>query len=286
MHDARDSASADKFSILIVDDEESALQGMRRVLRSHGYEHLVLCNDSRNAMSLMQTHRVNLVLLDLSMPHLRGEDLLVRIAREQPGVPVIVVTADIAVQSAVRCGRLGATDYIVKPVEADQLTTAVAKTMEQSALRYEAQRLREQFLSQSMATPSAFAEITTADPGMLRMFQYLEAVSRGSHPVLIIGQTGTGKELIARALHRASQRSGPFVAVNVAGLDDALFADTLFGHEAGAYTGATTSRPGMIERAGDGTLFLDEIGDLSEPSQIKLLIQPTCPLGAGQAKAP
>jgi DNA-binding NtrC family response regulator len=271
MHDLRDATSVDQPSILIVDDEESALQGMRRVLRSHGYEHIVLCHDSREVMGLLHRHRINLVLLDLSMPYLRGEDLLVQIAREQPSVPVIVVTADIAVQSAVRCGRLGATDYIVKPVEAEQLTSAAARAMEQSALRYEAERLREQFLAQSMATPSAFAEITTADPAMLRMFHYLEAVSRGTQPVLIIGETGTGKELIARALHRASQRSGPFVAVNVAGLDDTLFADTLFGHEAGAYTGAATARSGMIERAGDGTLFLDEIGDLSESSQIKLL---------------
>ena len=271
MYDARDPAGADRFSILIVDDEESALQGMRRVLRSHGYEDVILCNDSREAMGLLRTHRVNLVLLDLSMPHVRGEDLLVEIARDHPSLPVIVVTADIAVQSAVRCGRLGATDYIVKPVEAEQLVTAVHKAMEQSALRYEAQRLREQFLSESLQTPSAFAELTTADPAMLRMFQYLEAVSRGGQPVLIIGETGTGKELIARALHRASQRSGPFVAVNVGGLDDTLFADTLFGHEAGAYTGAHTARPGMIERAGDGTLFLDEIGDLSEASQVKLL---------------
>ncbi|MEZ5965751.1 MAG: sigma-54 dependent transcriptional regulator [Planctomycetota bacterium] len=271
MHDARDASNPESHSILIVDDEDSALQGMRRVLRSHGFEHLILCSDSREALGLLQAHRVNLVLLDLIMPHLRGEDLLAQIARRHPDVPVIVVTADIAVQSAVRCGRLGASDYIVKPVEAEQLIAAVTKALEQSALRYEAERLREQFLSQSLHTPSAFTEITTADPAMLRLFQYLEAVSRGGGPVLITGETGTGKELIARALHRASHRNGPFVAVNVGGLDDALFADTLFGHEEGAYTGATMARPGMIERAGDGTLFLDEIGDLSEASQVKLL---------------
>ena len=257
--------------ILIVDDEDAALQGMRRALRSQGFTDVVLCADPRHALAQVGATRPSIVLLDLIMPGHRGEELLPALTRDFPDIPVIIVTADYEVRTIVRCMKLGASDYIVKPVDAEQLVATVQRALEQSALRYEATRLREQFLDTHLPRPSAFHTITTADPAMLRLFAYLDAVSRGSHPVLIVGETGTGKELIARALHDTSARKGPFIAVNAAGLDDALFSDTLFGHERGAYTGATSARQGMVERAGDGTLFLDEIGDLSEASQLKLL---------------
>ncbi len=212
-----------------------------------------------------------MVLLDLIMPHLRGEEILERISELTPELPVIVVTAEQDVRSAVRCMRLGAVDYLVKPVDGDQLVAAVERTLEQSALQWENRRLREQFFTDQLQNPEAFADIVTADPAMRRLFGYLEAISRGSQPVLVTGETGTGKELVARALHRVSGRDGPFVAVDVAGLDDAVFADTLFGHRRGAFTGAEGARAGRIERAGEGTLFLDEIGDLSAASQVKLL---------------
>jgi DNA-binding NtrC family response regulator len=175
------------------------------------------------------------------------------------------------VRTAVRCMKLGASDYLLKPVGAEQLAETVERVLEQNALRWENRRLREQFFAEKLEHRDCFDEILTEDPGMLRVFGYIEAISRGSHPVLITGATGTGKELVARALHRVSGREGEFVAVNVAGLDDAMFSDTIFGHTPGAYTGATGKRAGMIERAGTGTLFLDEIGDLAEASQVKLL---------------
>lgn len=258
-------------SILIVDDEPTALRSFRRTLRSHGFEHVLTCGDSREALGIVRDHRISLLLLDLVMPHVGGEQILAEVSRLAPELPVVVVTAEQEVRAAVRCMKLGAVDYLVKPVETEQLVTTVERALEHSALVYENARLRERFFADRLAKPEAFSEIITSDPAMLRLFGFLEAISRGSYPILITGETGTGKELIARALHRASRSSGPFVAVNVAGLDDAVFADTLFGHRAGAYTGATMKRSGMIEAAGEGTLFLDEIGDLSEASQVKLL---------------
>ena len=258
-------------SILIVDDEVSALRSSRRTLRAHGFENVLTCGDSREALGMVRDYRISLLLLDLIMPHVSGEEILAEVSRLQPDLPVVVITAEQEVGAAVRCMKLGATDYLLKPVATEQLVATVERAIEKSALIYENARLREQFFADRLSKPEAFAEIITSDPAMLRLFGYLEAISRGSHPVLITGETGTGKELVARALHRASQRSGPFVAVNVAGLDDAVFADTLFGHHAGAYTGAAAKRSGMIEKAGEGTLFLDEVGDLSEASQVKLL---------------
>jgi len=265
-----DSSEA-SASILVVDDEESALRAARRALRVHGFEHVLTCNDPRKALPMLDEHRVELLLLDLLMPQMSGEEVLEEVARQHPQLPVIVITAEQDVRTAVRCMKLGAADYLLKPVGAEQLAETVERVLEQSALRWENRRLREQFFAERLEHRECFEEILTEDPGMLRVFGYLEAISRGSHPVLITGETGTGKELVARALHRVSGRDGEFVAVNVAGLDDAMFSDTLFGHTPGAYTGATGKRGGMIERAGTGTLFLDEIGDLAEASQVKLL---------------
>lgn len=167
--------------------------------------------------------------------------------------------------------KMGAVDYVTKPLSRTAQVATVRRALESGALRYECDRLREQFFEEKLRQPECFRDIVTADPAMLRMFGYLEAIAHSSQPVLVSGETGTGKELVARALHACSGRSGPFVAVNVAGIDDATFTDTLFGHKAGAFTGATTPRRGLAESAGSGVLFLDEIGDLSDASQVKLL---------------
>jgi DNA-binding NtrC family response regulator len=167
--------------------------------------------------------------------------------------------------------RSGAVDYLVKPVDGDRLLGAVRRGLELRALRLEVFNLRESLHGQTPRNPEAFSEIVTKDPGMLTMFRYIEAVARSPQPVLITGESGTGKELAAKALHRLSGLTGKFVAVNVAGLDDNLFADTLFGHVKGSFTGADRLRDGLVSAAAGGTLFLDEIGDLSMASQIKLL---------------
>jgi DNA-binding NtrC family response regulator len=205
------------------------------------------------------------------MPHIGGRELLERIASSHPEIPVVVVTAEQDVRVAVDCMKVGAYDYLLKPVGADELMATVRRALEHRELRDENARLRSKLLDQDLEQPRAFAGLITADASMIRVFAYLEVIARGSHPALITGETGTGKELIARALHELSGRRGPFVAVNVAGLDDTMFSDTLFGHRPGAFTGASGTRRGMIEQAGRGTLFLDEIGDLAEASQVKLL---------------
>lgn len=258
-------------SILVVDDEVGALDGVRLNLRAAGFSNILVCSDGRQVAGLLQEKSIELLLLDLVMPHIRGEVILEQALQAMPQLPVVVMTAEYDVRTAVRCMKLGAADYLTKPVHADLLIATVEKVLETSALRQEAATLRSNYFKQKLRDPKAFAPIITADPSMLRIFTYLEAASKGFQPVLISGQTGTGKELMARALHESSGRQGPFVAVNVAGLDDEMFSDTLFGHVPGAFTGAVGSRKGMIEAAGSGTLFLDEIGDLSEASQVKLL---------------
>lgn len=211
------------------------------------------------------------MLLDLWMPHVSGEELLRQIAAEYPDVPVVIVTGADDVETAVKCMKQGALDYIVKPVEKSRLVSSVKRGIELRELHRENQLLKARVLSDRVSRPEAFADIVTLSPAMRAVFQYAEAVAPSPRPVLVTGETGVGKELVARALHVLSGRKGGFVPVNVAGLDDHVFADTLFGHKKGAFTGAMEGRPGLLEQAASGTLFLDEIGDLSAVSQVKLL---------------
>ena len=211
------------------------------------------------------------IVLDLQMPHISGKELLGEIGDTYPNVPVIIVTAANELDTAVECMKKGAFDYLVKPIEAERFVACIRKALEMNALHREIHLLRENLLSGRVQNEAAFAAFTTRNAAMKGLFGYLEAVGPTDQPVLITGETGVGKELVARALHELSGRSGAFVAVNSAGLDDLVFADTLFGHKKGAFTGADQVREGMITRAAGGTLFLDEIGDLSPASQIKLL---------------
>jgi DNA-binding NtrC family response regulator len=167
--------------------------------------------------------------------------------------------------------RSGAFDYMVKPVEKSRLVSGVKRAIEIRELQRENKLLRAHVLSDKLEHPEAFSEIFTNSPIMRSIFQYIEAISLSPQPALVTGETGVGKELVARAIHRLSRRTGAFVPINVAGLDENVFADTLFGHRKGAFTGADQARSGLVEQASGGTLFLDEIGDLSPSSQIKLL---------------
>ncbi|PLX94555.1 MAG: two-component system response regulator [Desulfuromonas sp.] len=257
--------------LLLVDDEEPWLHSFALTLRQRGgINHVVKCSDSREVMPLLKRQAVDTVVVDLTMPHISGEELLKQIVHEYPNVPVIVITGMNQLDVAVGCMKAGAFDFFIKTAERERLVAGVKRAIEFNSLKHENQRLRSKML---VASPrhAAFAPIVTDDPSMFKMFDYLEAVAPSCHPVLICGESGTGKELIARAVHQLSRPQQPLVAVNVAGLDDEMFADTLFGHVAGAFTGAKSKRVGMVEQAGFGTLFLDEIGDLSLLSQIKLL---------------
>jgi DNA-binding NtrC family response regulator len=205
------------------------------------------------------------------MPHVDGHRLLDNVSSEHPDVPVIIVTGAVDVETAVQCIKKGAFDYILKPVEEERIVTAVNRAIAFQELKRENQSLRRHMLHDNLEYPDAFRRIVTGNKKMLALFQYVESIAVTSQPVLIQGETGVGKELVARAIHRLSGQPGKFVAVNAAGLDDTVFSDTLFGHVKGAFTGADATRGGLIEQADRGTLFLDEIGDLTAASQIKLL---------------
>jgi len=257
--------------ILVVDDEEAILLAIDTTLRMAGINNVVTCSDSRYVMDLLSRGPAEVVLLDLTMPNVDGQTLLSLISRDFPEIPAIIVTGTVDVDMAVACMKAGAFDYVIKPVEEDRLLAAVNRAISFRDLKRENFALKQHILSETLEQPEAFQEIITNNKKMLSIFQYIESVARTSQPVLIRGETGVGKELVARTLHALSGLKGRFVAVNVAGLDDNVFSDTLFGHVRGAFTGADQSRPGLIEQAAGGTLFLDEIGDLSQASQVKLL---------------
>jgi DNA-binding NtrC family response regulator len=260
-----------ELPVMVVDDEAQALTSFELTLRSAGIANFICCQDSRDVMPMLARREIEIMLLDLWMPHLSGDELLRRITVDHPDVPVIIVTGADDVDTAVKCMKQGAFDYIVKPVETSRLVSSVKRGIELRELHRENQMLKARVLSDQLSRPEAFADIVTDSPAMRSIFQYVEAVAPSPRPVLITGETGVGKELVARAVHTLSNRKGTFVPVNVAGLDDHVFADTLFGHKKGAFTGALEGRPGLVEQAAGGTLFLDEIGDLSAVSQVKLL---------------
>jgi DNA-binding NtrC family response regulator len=259
------------FPVMLVDDEEQALNSFELTLRSARMNHFIRCQDSRDVMRLLREQEVEVMLLDLRMPHLSGEELLPMIGSHFPEVPVIVITGANDVDTAVKCMKAGAFDYILKPVEKNRLIAGVRRAIEIRELQRENRMLRAHVLTGQVEHPEAFSEIVTCNPAMRSIFQYIEAISTSPRPVLITGETGVGKELVARAVHALSGRKGGFVPVNVAGLDDNVFADSLFGHKKGAFTGADQARSGLVEQASGGSLFLDEIGDLNAASQVKLL---------------
>jgi DNA-binding NtrC family response regulator len=260
------------FGILMVDDEASWLHTLSLSLeRTAGITNLFSCQDSREVLDLLSRHDIAVVLLDLTMPHLSGEELLSLINEDYPEVTVIVISGLNQLETAVRCVQAGAFDYFVKSTEEERITKGVRRAIRWQELQRENREMRRLFIGERLECPEAFSDIVTQDRNMHSLFHYMEAMAKGSQPVLITGESGTGKALIAQAIHRLSGRTGPFVAVNVAGLDDSVFADTLFGHTKDAFPDASEARCGMVEQAAEGTLFLDEIGDLGLASQMKLL---------------
>lgn len=257
--------------ILIVDDEPSVLHTIQCMLAARGYDHVLPCSDSRRVMPLLDREPIQIMLLDLGLPHVTGEQLLAQILQQYPHMLIIIITACNEDERAAHCLKAGAFDYMVKPFTAERLNTTVHHAVELSQLRGENSALSDHLQARNLQNPEAFAEIITADEQMINLCRYAEAIAPSRQCVLITGETGVGKELFARAIHQASGVNGPFVAVNVAGLDDEMFSDVLFGHKAGAFTNATTPRPGMLEQAANGTLLLDEMGSLAERSQVKLL---------------
>ncbi len=257
--------------ILVVDDEPNIREGISGALAAAGLTNVVTCGDSRQVLPLLSAMSCSLVLLDLTMPFVSGSEILQSIRGEYPGIPVIIITGINEVETAVECMRKGAFDYLVKAVNSTTLVASVKRALELVSLTDENLSLKNKILSPSIANLRAFEGIVTRSPAMEGIFRYAEIVAPTGRTILIAGETGTGKELLAEAIHFLSGREGPLVKVNVAGLDDTMFTDALFGHRKGAYSGADESRKGLVESASRGTLFLDEIGELQPQTQVKLL---------------
>ncbi|MGD9200546.1 MAG: sigma-54 dependent transcriptional regulator [Chitinispirillia bacterium] len=260
-----------EYKILIVDDENDILQTYPIALRLNGINNVITCNDSRDVMPILKTTNCGIIILDITMPHNDGISLLKSIVSDYPDITVIMLTGCNDAEIAVTCMKMGASDYVVKPIDNIRFVTSIRKAIEHRSLSEESERLRDIFFTQSLKRPEAFRQIIGNSTKIKNIFKYIEAIAPTKLPLLITGETGAGKELFANAVHLASQAPGEFVCVNTAGIDDHLLSDTLFGHKKGSFTGALQDREGLIARAENGTIFLDEIGDLKAESQVKLL---------------
>lgn len=257
--------------VLIVDDESRSIRSIGMSLRMAGITHIRSCEDSRQVIGLLASEAFDVLLLDLTMPFVSGEEILSHVSGAFPDLPVIIITAMDEVETAVRCMQKGAFGYLVKPVETSRLVSDVRRAVEVRELKDQARRLKSHLLSGKLENPEAFSAMVTRNKAMQSIFQYIESISASRQPILVTGETGVGKELVVKAVHALAAPGTPLVSVNVAGLDDNVFSDTLFGHVKGAFTGAEDRRKGLVEKAAGGILHLDEIGDLRHESQIKLL---------------
>ena len=257
--------------IVLVDDEAQTLQAYEMLLRKEGFNNIVLCMNGKDSLESLKEMPASIIILDLGMRGMSGQELLEKLSSGYPEIPIIVATAFDDVETVVECMKKGAYDYLVKPIERTRLVTTIRNALKLKTVEDENIRLQNSFFEKGSNDRSPYEKIVTDTESMLAIFRYIDSISTTLQPVLITGETGTGKELVAEAVHLASGRKGKFVPVNVAGLDDSTFSDTLFGHREGAYTDARESRKGLIETASGGTLFLDEIGDLKDSSQVKLL---------------
>jgi two-component system, NtrC family, response regulator HydG len=257
--------------ILLVDDDEQFLQFLKSFLCSSGYANVVTMRDSSSVPQLLEKNAYAVIVLDLMLPEVSGHHLLKLLVAQHPTVPVIILTAQSQLETAIDCMREGACDYLQKPLELARFLASIQRALELRSLNEKVYTLQHSLPPERLARSCDFPYIITRDTDMQELLRYVEVIAPSQLPVLIVGETGVGKELFARALHQASRQTGPFIAVNVAGLDDNMFSDTLFGHRKGSYTGAESDREGLVSKAAQGTLFLDEIGELAEPAQVKLL---------------
>lgn len=260
-----------EHSILLVDDDAEFLDGARRALLAHGISNVTTLQGGSGVLQALATGTHTVLLLDWVMPDFSGADLLPEVVRQFPNIPVIIISGVSDLENVVSCIKQGAYDYITKPIDTTRLVSIVQNAAKSSELVVRNRKLTGYLLGEPLSEPENFSNIITSSDRMMSIFKVIETLANSRQPVLITGETGVGKELIAEAIHRSSGLKGRMVTVNAAGLDDNMLADALFGHKKGAFTGATDSRAGLIEQAKGGTLFLDEIGDLCNASQIKLL---------------
>ena len=258
--------------VLVVDDDEGLLLSIKATLVSSGLPEPALVSDSRRVMDLVREHDFQLVLLDLMMPHLTGLEVLRKIKATSPNVACVIVSAIDDVASAVQAMSLGASDYLVKPLNSEKLIALVNLTLEAHTLQNDLQQFGSKKVFSNLKNPEAFADIVAKDEAMALIFHQVEAVAGTDYSVVISGESGTGKEMLARVIHKLSNRAdAPFYAVNMASFSKTIFEDEFFGHTKGAYTDAANEKIGFFEAASGGTLFLDEITELDPSLQGKLL---------------
>jgi two-component system nitrogen regulation response regulator NtrX len=250
-------------TILIVDDEESVRKSLAGVMRDEGYE-VVTAASGREGIDLVHEAQPSLVLLDIAMPEMDGIETLKRIRELRPDLHVVMVTGHGTIETAVKTTKMGAYDFIVKPPELQHLTLVVKHGIEESRLREENETLRRSIERKY--------EIVGESAGIRQLKEQISLAGPTNGWVLIHGESGSGKELVARAIHRASKRAnGPFVEVNCAAIPQELIESELFGHEKGSFTGAIGMKRGKFDLAHGGTIFLDEIADMSLATQAKVL---------------
>jgi len=251
-----------KAHLLVIDDDPNTLASLSRAFRLAGYEATVADNAAR-ALDLVRGNHFDLILSDVVMPGKDGLSLLEDLKRDGVATPVIMISGQANIEMAVRATRLGARDFLEKPLSTEKLMVTVENALRLTRLEVENRDLRQRLGKHELVWSGALMD---------RLLKQIERVAASETRVCIVGETGTGKELVARALHeRSPRREGPFVTLNCAAVPAELIESELFGHEKGSFTGATGRHVGKFEQAGGGTLFLDEIGDMPLPMQAKLL---------------
>ncbi|MDY0289111.1 MAG: sigma-54 dependent transcriptional regulator [Sphaerochaeta sp.] len=258
-----------KRSILIVDDEKNIRSGLAMAMELEGYESLT-AEDGAAAWALMGKKDVDLVITDLRMPNLSGEQLLQKINGAYPRLPVIILTGHGTIETAVDAMRKGAIDFFTKPVELDRLSLVVKKALSTTDLYAEHEKLKAEVAT--LKARNRYDRIVGKSQKMIALMETVAQVAPTRASVLITGDSGVGKELVADAIHELGNRSkGPFIKVHCAALSESLLESELFGHEKGSFTGAVTQKKGRFELADGGTIFLDEIGEINASIQVKLL---------------
>ena len=252
--------------VLVVDDEENIRLVLRTLLRKHGYE-VEVAESAEAALGLVDSFGPDVILTDVRMPKMSGLDLLATLKAKNALATVIVMSAYGSIDLALEAIQAGAYDYVSKPFKPDEVVLALRKAEERETLRRENRALKEQISQQAQ-----FESMLAKSPQMVEVFKTITKIADFKTTVLITGESGVGKELVAKALHsRSSRKSGPFVAINCGAIPENLLESELFGHKKGAFTDATSDKRGLFEEASGGTLFLDEIGELPLNLQVKLL---------------
>jgi two-component system response regulator HydG len=255
-------------TVLVVDDDRAHLETVERIFQREGV-HTLACDSGKEAVELLRRPEVGVLVTDLMMPGMDGQELLKTARALRPDVEVILMTAYGTVETAVAAMREGAYDFVTKPLKRHALVMAVQKAFERRALMAENRELKTKLAD--LGAPGGRTMVGQS-PGFRAFMDTLRQAAPSSATILLLGESGTGKELAARALHELSARpKGPFVAVNCAALPESILEAELFGVEKGAFTGATARREGRFERAHGGTLFLDEVAEMSLSAQVKLL---------------